>query len=607
MGYFDNLLDRVERKVNTVINGAKNTIKSVINSVTGDDTAVQTSPAQTSKGKVVSVMNPEGKTVEKPEDKLEISKPVNKPVSEPSKTSGKKTDVSNKTSNNSKLEQAVSKKFQKIVQTGVVSARMLKGELKGLSLEEQLNRLSIIEQQVNLHNKDKEHGLIDEKSLNDEVYVMENTKTMTEAKKIGLDEKEAKKLHYITRLKESLGSDFEGLSHDAKLERIELVKGIFKQELKADLYKSVSAKKCAYLQKNEKLIDSLIERQLQLAYLAIMSGEEEESVRFRNGHDIADAKKLAINVKVNSTEIADRMTADWDMKMLEYYKEAGQMPTAKEYGQGVQVSTSYMSNAAIVQYENRANEIKQNFYNGNSEYSFLTEEYLTESTTAIGLGAVQNKNMTSDEKASFLKQWDDHAQQYSDYDIVRSNFYKELKEYEQAHPEAKQGIEDIKSKYLQKYGTFPDLPKAAKKRYDSSNNEHDNKNNVSTQQKTMSASKQSAKYLSKVSMPKDIANALNVGDITITDAINEYHDKAYKAIFEDKELFHRNKVIATIYVRNMRNDLEELLRLSKFMSAVELISKNISPTIKEEYIRRVNLTITERSAIFGKDNQYATT
>lgn len=425
MGYLDNLLDRVEQKVNSVINKTKSTVAGLYNGVVGnDDEEIKSAQKINVSNNVPNcVLNPKGKTVGTVGDMYNSK--TNAYVSEP-----KYKDVKNK---NKQVTQAlIDAEIKALASKSNIAEETLKNELKGLSLEEQAERLSDINYQLKLYQKDKRSGFI-ASNVNEEAFVIESAKNVGEAKTNGVinNDKEAKKYHYIKRMKEALGKDFDTLSPEAQNERIEMVKNVFRQEIEADLYKKASPQRLKWIEAHKKKFDFFVERQLELAFLAVTNTKEEEAVRFRNGHDIAEAKELIFKIKTNSTDIADRMTADWDMEKLKYFKSLGQMPTAQEFGQGVKVSTSQMSAPAVTKYEQRFYEIKQSFYNGNPEYDFLTEDYYTEGSTAIGLGIITNVNMSEEEKADALKTWDTHAQEFkNDYDEVKRNLPKAaLKRY----------------------------------------------------------------------------------------------------------------------------------------------------------------------------------
>lgn len=73
----------------------------------------------------------------------------------------------------------------------------------------------------------------------------------------------------------------------------------------------------------------------------------------------------------------------------------------------------------------------------------MKSEYYTAAARGIGRGALNNVNMSDDEKAKFLHSWDKDAQKYDDYEQVTVNVKKEL-ESNKEYANIKEKIEQIK-------------------------------------------------------------------------------------------------------------------------------------------------------------------
>ena len=58
--------------------------------------------------------------------------------------------------------------------------------------------------------------------------------------------------------------------------------------------------------------------------------------------------------------------------------------------------------------------------------STMRPEYYTATAKGIGAGALNNVNMTNDEKAEFIRKWDNDAKNYSDYKTVTEQVKKQL-------------------------------------------------------------------------------------------------------------------------------------------------------------------------------------
>lgn len=417
---------------------------------------------------------------------------------------------------------------------------------------------------------------------------------------------------YIHKMNKELKS---AVTDDEKIEivsrnRLELEKNINAQR-NAELKNcKTDAQRAAVNKKYDARIESF-EGYLQTVHLVEHCKPEEAyiSTYLRRGNNMADGYERAIKSYSCQamSRAADSFTHERKINQLQHYNEYGDPISAQVYGEATQIQTQFMSKEGLEKLEEDAYKFKQEFYKNPEKYSFITEEHLTKESVATGMGAVLNKNLTPEQKAEFLKIWNEHAKEFSDYDDVRGQFYAELKQYMEKHPEAKQGIEDIKTKYQEKYVRRFEVPWAAKKRYDNRIQEQKSVNGLSTNgnvQNTQQNQKEN-NNLTVNATTKDVAQAVKTGAITMIDAIADYHEKAYDAIFEDPELFNRNLTIAKLHINNHRKDLHKLLELSKFSSAVALIAQNISPSIKSEYAKEVNLSGITKDAIFGKDESYA--
>jgi len=70
----------------------------------------------------------------------------------------------------------------------------------------------------------------------------------------------------------------------------------------------------------------------------------------------------------------------------------------------------------------------------------VSEKFFTSTAQGIGEGALNNVNMTTDEKAEFINQWENDAKQYDDYETVTTDIKKSLNE----NPEYKEIAEKVK-------------------------------------------------------------------------------------------------------------------------------------------------------------------
>ena len=486
--------------------------------------------------------------------------------------------------------------------------------------EEQLQILAGIERGIDEHIANKK--FIKDKNLDKDKAVAARAKSNIEAQTAGLDidESDGKDIGNINK---KLDKDFEKLSDEEKTKKLnEIVEEKVKEE--ESKYDN-KIRKCKNRNEREKLIKNR-EKHIENArtkwfhdYAEAHSAKEAaKAVVIVAANGMNKAVDYVLNTRCNDSnekiKTADEvMSVKYVTDLLKGYYDRGEVPPKKVLEDANRIIVAAKSYPGAKQFEAEFYELRLLLKKeGIPEY--LTAEELTTMSVGIGLGISFNENMTTDQKAECLNIWDEHANEFpDDYTQVKNEYNESVKQYLEEHPEAKEGIEELYKKYKEEYGKTPDIAKAATKRAEgliqnqnsgiTPKDEQDVKFN--SNDNNITENKNENKAIKNTTSAKDIAKSIKSGDYTITDAINQFHEKAFDAIFEDQDLFAKNKVIAKIYVNNFRKDLKKLLELSNFSSAIELIAQNISPIIKEDYARQVKLSGITREAIFGKDDENA--
>ena len=210
--------------------------------------------------------------------------------------------------------------------------------------------------------------------------------------------------------------------------------------------------------------------------VAYMSSYLRSADNMANGYERA-VKSFSCEVR---SAAAGTFTHGNRIKQAQIYSELGDPISAKTYGDATEVVTQFMGKEQLEQYEKDAYLFKKEYYKNPGKYKFISEEYLTQEAVRVAVGATINKNLTASEKAAFLKAWNEHAQEFSDYDTVRGSYYSAINEYISKNPEIKKLVDDIKAKIKEQSGDNPDVPRAAQKRYDSplTGNVTGNKTNI---------------------------------------------------------------------------------------------------------------------------------
>lgn len=293
-----------------------------------------------------------------------------------------------------------------------------------------------------------------------------------------------------------------------------------------------------------------------------------------------------------------------DEKILKAQKERGEEFNQESWQEYVEVNTSWKDETSLTEYHNQVMSA--------AKEGKLAEEVVKATHKGIGVGAQINHVMTSEQKTAFVEKWTSDVKEYYGED---SKEYKELKSYvEQKVEEYNKALQNKSEGGINKssqgestkqasvsYGRVTDPFNANRMLAASVQSQF-------TKSVTPDANKKSYEstnaVLSSTSSPKDIAKAIETGEITIVEALSKCKEKGYEAIFESPDLFAKNKTIADLYIGYNKKDLKKMLELSNFSSAVALIAKRISPTIKDEYQQKVQLSWTERQAIFGEENKH---
>lgn len=564
-----------------------------ISSIVSSDN--ESKPVQKKKDKPVnSVTNPENKTVAKPVDTFEKETPATKAAPKTPKTNETKSSKLNETNNTDFNNKTVTKKdvlqkhneieklkekynitdeeFYEIIlpKIGYSREQFLK-----LSPEKQMKELHYISGGTNLYIYEK----YKDNPNFDKAEILANAAAdLKKAEEGGI--KNAKEFDKAVKpYIHKINSDFAGAkTEDEQIEVLMQNRQNFENDINAQ--REAALKVCktdaerAMVNKKFNNRIEAFEGYIQTSFIAKNASPKKAfmSTYLRSSKNMVDGYNRAVKSFScnNRCTAAGSFTHTRRIQQLEYYNNAGDPISAEVYGECTQIAIQYMKKEDIEQYESDAYNFKKEYYKNPKKYSFITEEHLTQETVGMGMGAVLNKNMTASEKAEFLKTWNEHAQQFDDYDEVRGQFYTKVKQYLESHPEAKQGIEDIKRQYQEKYGSNPNLPRAAKKRYDSLNQEKNTSiiksNNNRVEIKTSKATTQQLKHaLSTATFDEVRKQYPQNSDRELTEII--LHDPKLKG--------HKQHIVS--YIKTL--SAEDLNNITKGCSTEMFlfVLRNISP------------------------------
>ena len=464
--------------------------KEYITSIVGGDN--ETKSAKSTKSDSPNcVLNPENKTVDVPEDKFE------KKTVDDTKTTTKTDNKTSKQVKHNKSEQKVNnivsdediekigKEIDKLkAQYSITDDEYYniilqrsgysKNQFMLLNNNQKMEVLLTIRGAMKLFSSDK---YMNNPDIDSAELIASAYDDLVLAQKVGqvktVQEFDKATKKYISKINRDFKS---AKTNDEKAEvllqnRLEFENDIENQRIAELKLCKTSAERSAVNEKYDARVKSF-EGYFQSRFIA-HNGKPENayvSTYLRNADDMADGYNRA--VKSFSCEArscaAGTFTHGNRIKQAQRYAELGNPISATTYGAATKIVTQYMNKADLEAYEKDAYTFKKEYYKNPDKYkNFITEEHLTQEAVSLAVGATLNKNLSSSEKAAFLKAWNEHAQEFSDYDTVRGSYYSAIKEYISKHPEVKKLIDEIKVKIKEQFGDNPDIPRSAQKRYDS--------------------------------------------------------------------------------------------------------------------------------------------
>lgn len=183
------------------------------------------------------------------------------------------------------------------------------------------------------------------------------------------------------------------------------------------------------------------------------------TIRILNSDDINNGMQMLISSRINQEEkvkAADMADYGFTKDLIRDYKEFGDEIKPASLKAYTATAMSYKSTNAATEYQANykadrdvyeAALIKQRNGEALTEdeknlLSIMSSEYYTATAQGIGEGALNNVNMTTEEKANFLNQWEEDAKQYSDYEAVVTNIKEEMETNPQ-HTSLKEKIKEI--------------------------------------------------------------------------------------------------------------------------------------------------------------------
>ena len=485
-----------------------------------------------------------------------------------------------------------------------------------LFLEKELDRTIALQ---------KKHGHSDK--TNTAEVVTESAKNKYEAKKAGVNvnavEEEAGDVNA------ELGKDFRKLSRKEKRARFrEMAKArkeVFEHRLQERLAK-ISPKYRATMEAKWRAEHEFAENTRFNEVLATNDSDTAlEAVVMLPAEKMATGIKTVLNTRCDKTEktaTADKAKFEYTESLMKDYDERGEKPSGEVIQEYTQTVVAAKSAQAVVEYQNDYKAKRDAYKSGKETPAYLDKDFFTSSAKGIGEGALENTNMTNDEKAQFISDWNDDAKKYDDYEIVTKNVneqletkseYKEISDKvkvineEKAQTKVKTANKTVENEVTQKTPaeeTYkaqtvtpePVIPTTSNIKIDNNN-----------KQKTIINEK-----ITKISnpVPKQTNNSIliakEIRTTSIDDAIKKFgHSTVIATVLDNPNLKHMRPQLATIikgYDLNSLKKLAQSCSTSSFVYICSIVTKEFVEELKDE---RKDLCYSARKQVENMEKQYA--
>lgn len=485
-----------------------------------------------------------------------------------------------------------------------------------LFLEKELDRTIALQ---------KKHGHSDK--TNTAEVVTESAKNKYEAKKAGVNvnavEEEAGDVNA------ELGKDFRKLSRKEKRARFKQMvkarKEAFEHRLQERLAK-VSPRYRAKMEAKWRAEHEFAENTRFNEVLATNDSDTAlEAVVMLPAEKMATGIKTVLNTrcdKAEKTATADKAKFEYTEGLMKDYYERGEKPSGEVVQEYTQTVVAAKSAQAVVEYQNDYKAKRDAYESGEETPAYLDKDFFTSSAKGIGEGALENTNMTNDEKAKFISDWNDDAKKYDDYEIVTRNVneqletkseYKEISDKvkaineEKAQTKVKTANKTIENEVTQKtpaeetYKAQTVTPEPVIQT--TSNIKIDN----NSKQKTAINEK-----ITKISnpVPKQTNNSIliakEIRTTSIDDAIKKFgHSTVIETVLDNPNLKHMRPQLATIikgYDLNSLKKLTQSCSTSSFVYICSIVNKEFVEELKDE---RKDLCYSARKQVENMEKQYA--
>ena len=462
----------------------------------------------------------------------------------------------------------------------------------------------------------KKHGRSDK--TNTAEVVTESAKNKYEAKKAGVNIKSMEE--EAGDINAELGTDFKKLSRKEKRakfkEMVKARKEAFEHRLQARLAK-ISPKYRAKMEAKWRAEHEFAENARFNEVLATNDSDTAlEAVVMLPAKRMATGIKTVLNTrcdKAEKTATADKAKFEYTEGLMKDYYERGEKPSGEVVQEYTQTIVSAKSAQAVAEYQNDYKAKREAYESGKEVPAYLDKDFFTSSAKGIGEGALENTNMTNDEKAKFISDWNDDAKKYDDYEVVTKSVNKKLEtksEYKEISDKVKTINEEkakpVENKVIQEMATEPAYHIQEITTEPLSKTIPNIK--IDNNKKETITNKKNAKVSNLVSKQTNnsILIAKEIRTTSIDYAIKKFgHSTVIETVLDNPNLKHMRPQLATIIKGYDLNSLKKLAQncsTSAFVYICSIVNKEFVEELKDE---RKDLCYSARKQVENMEKQYA--
>ena len=512
--------------------------------------------------------------------------------------------------------------FTKLKQRFGYIAEDLKIKFEELPEKEQVRILLLVEHEIDrIIQLQKKHG---KSAQTDNIEaIVEAAKTKVEAEEAGITNDELEQ--NAGDINEELGKNFKNADVKKRRKYMDMYAKKqylkFKKNLQKELENIPEKDRAAYIQqRNEEY--RLI---MRARFNDIVATQDSETglnaIAMLAADDMTEGLRIVKRTRVNKAEktrISDK--ADWDFTeglLKTQYKrgEKASTNTIQEYTTEVVAGKSA---TAVQQYQTRYMERRQAFENGENVPEYLNQDFFTASAKGIGQGALNNTDMTMDEKAEFISQWKEDAQKFKDRDVVTKDVneileknpeYKKLAEKVQVIEAKKAAEKAVKKDTNKTQTTTTSVIKNTKQTPVTT--ETVAKPQVVNSQKEEKVKPAKQVALTTVTNPVSKTNnqekvAKDIQTLGVDEAIKEYgHETVITTILKNQNLKHMRPQLKRIIKSSDLQSLEKLASdcsTSSFLYICSIVNKEYVAELRDE---RQDLCYSARKIVENMEKQNA--